>query len=191
MWRIFLTTACRSSPWALSRHPRRTLTAVSGGQTGAINLSWPSAGDDGVFNDLTGYYRIQYATYTVTWSTSGTPTDATTVTIATTSVTPGSSEEKIITGLTDGITYYFVLWTQDEANNWSGISNTASGVPAPPSTVTLSEAVGQAGWMGQGETVRILGTARKWCRTECGGGDGFVGGGAGQRVYGGWQPDQC
>jgi hypothetical protein len=47
--------------------------------------------------------------------------------------------------LTGGLTYYFVLWSGDEVPNWSNVSNTA---------------VGQPGWIGQGETQRILGTAQ-------------------------------
>jgi DNA-binding beta-propeller fold protein YncE len=135
-----------------------TLTAVAGGQAGAIDLSWPSAGDDGPFNALTGNYRVQYATYTATWSTGSTPTDATTLTIATTSVTPGVVQSTTIAGLTSGMTYYFALFTGDEVPNWSDVSNTASAMP--PHSVTLAEAVGQAGWMGRGDTQRILGTAQ-------------------------------
>ncbi|MBK8870390.1 MAG: NHL repeat-containing protein [Elusimicrobia bacterium] len=63
-----------------------TLAAVGGGDQ--VRVTWNSAGDDGAFNNLTGTYRIQYATYTVSWSTSSTPTDATTVTVATTSAVP-------------------------------------------------------------------------------------------------------
>ncbi|MBK8871656.1 MAG: VCBS repeat-containing protein [Elusimicrobia bacterium] len=104
-----------------------TLAGVTGG-FGEIQLTWSSAGDDGSFGNLTGDYRIQYATYTVSWSTSSTPTDATTVTISTTNMVPGSAQSRTITGLTAGLTYYFVLWTADEVPNWSTISNTASAV---------------------------------------------------------------
>jgi hypothetical protein len=141
-----------------------TLAATAGAEE--ITLEWNSVGDDGLYNALTGNYRIQYATYTVSWSTASTPTDATTVTIGTTSVTPGSAQTKVITGLTVGTTYYFVLWSQDEVNNWSDISNTTSAIPL--STVTLAEAVGQAGWMGRGETQRILGTAQVVSDSESG-----------------------
>jgi DNA-binding beta-propeller fold protein YncE len=105
-----------------------TLAASSGVEQ--VTLSWNSPGDDGVFNDLTGNYRIQYATYTLSWSTSSTPTNATTVTVATTSVAPGSAQSWTLGSLDGGVTYYFVLWTQDDANNWSGISNTTSAVPS-------------------------------------------------------------
>jgi predicted nucleotidyltransferase len=148
--------------------PPSTSTLVATAGAGSVTLGWDSAGDDGMIGDLTGNYRIQYATYTVSWSTASTPTDATTVTIATTSVTPGSAQSKVITGLTGDLLYYFVLWSQDEANNWSGISNTTSAVPSTPITVTLAEAVGQAGWMGRGETQRILGTAQVVSNSESG-----------------------
>jgi hypothetical protein len=135
-----------------------TLSAVTGSGGGVADLSWASAGDDGSTGDLTGNYRIQYATYSATWATGSTPTNATTITIATTSVTPGVVQSTTIAGLSTGMTYYFGLFTQDESSNWSNVSNTASAMA--PYTVTLAEAVGQAGWMGRGETQRILGTAQ-------------------------------
>jgi hypothetical protein len=145
-----------------------TLNSASGAATGEINLAWMSAGDDGMKGNLTGNYRIQYATYTASWSTTTTPTNATTVTLATNTVTPGATQTKVVTGLTVGTTYYFVMWSQDDVNNWSGISNTTSAVPSAPITVTLAEAVGQAGWMGRGETQRILGTAQVVSDSESG-----------------------
>jgi hypothetical protein len=120
-----------------------TLAAASTATDGEVLLTWNSAGDDGMNGNVTGTYRIQYATYTPTWSTSSTPTNATTVTIATTTQVPGSAQSKLITGLTGGLTYYFVLWTGDEVPNWSTISNSTSAVPAltvdvvSPSTSTL------------------------------------------------------
>jgi hypothetical protein len=98
-------------------------------QEGEALLAWTSAGDDGMIGNLTGNYRIQYATYTATWSTSSTPTNATTVTLATTTQSPGSAQGYTATGLTGGLTYYFVLWSGDEVPNWSTISNTTSTIP--------------------------------------------------------------
>ncbi|MBK8575373.1 MAG: hypothetical protein IPN90_06745 [Elusimicrobia bacterium] len=97
-----------------------------------VTLTWASAGDDGMIGNLTGNYRIQYATFTASWSTSTTPTNATTVTISTTNVVPGAAQSRTVTGLTGGLTYYFVLWTGDEVPNWSGISNTTSTIPTVP-----------------------------------------------------------
>ncbi|MBK8576532.1 MAG: hypothetical protein IPN90_12945 [Elusimicrobia bacterium] len=113
-----------------------TLAATTGIQQ--VTLNWNSAGDDMVtLGNLTGNYRIQYATYTASWSTSSTPSNATTVTISTTNATPGSAQSYTATGLTGGSTYYFVLWTGDEVPNWSDVSNTASVLltPSVPSTV--------------------------------------------------------
>ncbi|MBK8576628.1 MAG: VCBS repeat-containing protein [Elusimicrobia bacterium] len=121
-----------------------TITSTAG--VGEVTLNWSSAGDDGMIGNLTGTYRIQYATYTASWSTSTTPTNATTVTIATTTQTPASAQAKLVTGLTGGLTYYFVLWTADEVPHWSTISNTTSAVPVAdlvaPSTSTLAATSG-------------------------------------------------
>ncbi|MBK8871069.1 MAG: hypothetical protein IPN19_08460 [Elusimicrobia bacterium] len=140
-----------------------TLNTVTGDVDGEIDLTWSSAGDNGESGNLTGTYRIQYATYTVAWSTSSTPTDATTVTISTTNVVPGSAEAYTATGLTAGLTYYFVLWTGDEVPNWSEVSNTALVYLPVPVMVTLAEAVGQPGWIGQGRRNGFWGQ-RRWCR---------------------------
>ena len=94
-------------------------------QTDGATLTWSSAGDDDMYGDLTGTYRIQYATFSATWSTLSTPANATTVTITTTSVVPGTGQSHTITGLTAGQTYFFVMWTKDDDNNWSGVSNEA------------------------------------------------------------------
>jgi hypothetical protein len=51
-----------------------TLAAASTATDGEVLLTWNSAGDDGMNGNVTGTYRIQYATYTPTWSTSSTPT---------------------------------------------------------------------------------------------------------------------
>ncbi len=128
-----------------------TFTAQEGALEGEIDLTWDSPGDDGGVGNLTGNYRIQYATYTVTWSTSGTPTDGTTVTISTTNAVPGSPQSYTVTGLAGGVTHYFVLWTGDEVPNWSDISNTASVLlaPSPPATGAMtarSETTLTAGW---------------------------------------------
>jgi DNA-binding beta-propeller fold protein YncE/predicted nucleotidyltransferase len=108
--------------------PSTSTVAATSGNPEEVVLTWTSAGDDGSFGDLTGNYRIQYATYVVTWSTSSTPANATTVTVATTTQVPGSAQSRTITSLLSGVTYYFVLWSQDESSNWSAISNSTSGV---------------------------------------------------------------
>ncbi|MBK8870461.1 MAG: VCBS repeat-containing protein [Elusimicrobia bacterium] len=122
-----------------------TLNSVqSSTATGQANLTWTASGEDGSTGTLNGNFRIQYATFTASWSTSTTPSGATTVTIATSSVTPGTSQSQSITGLTLPTTYYFVLWTQDASSRWSSISNTTSTLMdlTAPSTSTLASTSG-------------------------------------------------
>lgn len=136
-----------------------TLTAATGTAAGKIDLSWPSAGDDMVnLGSLTGSYRIEYATYSAVWSAGVPPAGVTTLNISTTNAVPGVVQSTSIAGLMSGTTYYFALFTADEVPNWSDVSNTASALP--PFTLAMAEAVSQPGWIGQGETQRILGTAQ-------------------------------
>jgi hypothetical protein len=78
-----------------------TLVAVEGSVDGGVDLSWASAGDDWMYGNLTGDYRIQYATTAATaWSTSSTPSGAYTLTISTTNVTPGVTQStSVVVGL--------------------------------------------------------------------------------------------
>jgi sugar lactone lactonase YvrE len=123
-----------------------TSTLAASASLDEATISWASAGDDNVnLGNLTGNYRIQYATYTAVWSTSSTPTNATTVTLATTTQSPGSAQGYTATGLTGGLTYYFVLWSGDEIPNWSDISNTTSTIPVIPlRSVTITSGSSQA-----------------------------------------------
>ncbi|MBK8126126.1 MAG: VCBS repeat-containing protein [Elusimicrobia bacterium] len=106
-----------------------TLSAAAGGGPGEINLSWTAPGDDFVYNNLVGQYRIQYSTIAATvWSTATTPSGATTVTIATTAVV-GTAQSTTVTVPTND-TFFIVLWSVDDVGEWSLISNTASAVPA-------------------------------------------------------------
>jgi hypothetical protein len=106
-----------------------TLGAVEGTVDGGVDLSWASAGDDWMYGNLTGDYRIQYATTAATaWSTSSTPSGAYTLTLSTTNQTPGVTQStSVVLGLIQP--WYFVIWTKDEVDNWSVISATVSVVP--------------------------------------------------------------
>jgi predicted nucleotidyltransferase len=107
-----------------------TLAATAG--TSQVSLSWNSAGDDGSLGNLTGQYRIQYATYTATWSTSSTPTGchhrhdrhhhA---------IVPGSAQGYTATSLTND-TYYFVLWSGGRSPQLVGRVQHRVGHPAVP-----------------------------------------------------------
>jgi gliding motility-associated-like protein len=98
-----------------------TLSAIPGTEGGAIDLSWKAPGDDGVTGTLDGKYRIDYATYTKSWNL----TDYE-ISISTSGVNPGDAQSYTVTGLKEGATYYFRIWTADDLNNWSEISNGAT-----------------------------------------------------------------
>ena len=98
-----------------------TLSAVPGTNGGDIDLSWRAPGDEGGTGTLNGEYRIDYATYTKSWNL----TDYEISTLAS-GVNPGDAESFTVTGLKEGATYYFRIWTADDASNWSEISNGAT-----------------------------------------------------------------
>ena len=85
-----------------------------------VDLSWTSPGDDGWDEDLTGKFRIDYATYTKAWSTATYQIE-----ITTDNCPPYSEFNRKIAGLSYGKNYRFRIWTADEVENWSEISNEA------------------------------------------------------------------
>src|SRR5439155_18134361 len=102
-----------------------TATAQSNGD---IWLSWSAPGEP-FYNPLGSgsQYAIEWATYTVVWSTSNAADTSSTATwhvyIATSGVSPGDSQLYVSTGLAGNMTYQFRLWTMDPAGAWSPISN--------------------------------------------------------------------
>ncbi len=111
------------------------LFAEPGSGEGEIDLVWTEVGDDGTKgNIIGGMYGVKYSTdsafawdgpsgFNVEW-----PAD----TIL------GRTQSATIGSLTPGDTYYFRIWTRDDAGNWSeGLSNSATTwaqnyPPAPP-----------------------------------------------------------
>ena len=105
-----------------------TLVAVAGTGPGDIVLTWTAPGDDMIYNNLVGNYRIQYSSNAATaWSTSTTPSGAYTATIAT-SAAVGAAQQTTVT-VTTNDTYYIVIWSQDDVGEWSDLSNVANTVP--------------------------------------------------------------
>lgn len=98
------------------------LRSVVGETEGKIKLIWSVPGEDnGITNPLEegSSYKIQYSTFNIVyWSTANAQ-----VTISTYGVTPGTTVNYTITGLNRGVTYYFRLWSVDEEQNYSLISN--------------------------------------------------------------------
>ncbi|MBU1563874.1 PQQ-binding-like beta-propeller repeat protein [Patescibacteria group bacterium] len=102
------------------------LSAIMGSSRGEINLSWTSPGAD--------QYIIRYATSSVNWASS---TDIISEPI------PGiasSTESLTISNLDTSQIYYWVMKSQDEAGNLSGISNSAFSSPyASANSLVISE----------------------------------------------------
>jgi gliding motility-associated-like protein len=113
------------------------LFAVPGSGAGEVDLTWTEVGDDGTSgNIIGGRYGVKYSTdpafawdgpagFNVEWP-------ANTI--------PGRTQNATIGSLIPGVTYYFRIWTRDEAFNWSsGLSNGATAwaqivtlAPEPP-----------------------------------------------------------
>jgi gliding motility-associated-like protein len=113
------------------------LFAVPGSGAGEVDLTWTEVGDDGTSgNIIGGRYGVKYSTdsafawdgptgFNVEWP-------ANTI--------PGRTQNTTIGSLIPGVTYYFRIWTRDEAFNWSpGLSNGATAwaqivtlAPEPP-----------------------------------------------------------
>jgi hypothetical protein len=118
-----------------------TLAAVPGGVSGTVLLSWRTAGD----NAYTGYlldgrYKVGYSTFS---GAAVSTTDAQ-VSITTITLTAGSTQYAAVTGLNSSATYYFTLWTADDALNWSPPSNEAAGMSGAPDSGSLSGRVTDA-----------------------------------------------
>ncbi|MEO0224669.1 MAG: fibronectin type III domain-containing protein, partial [candidate division WOR-3 bacterium] len=98
-----------------------------------IVLSWIAPGDDGWMGDIVdGRYRIRYSTYVLPsadfWDTGSWSDFQNKFEIEwSTNTSPYSAQRRRLTGLLPGVTYYIRIWTRDEnPNNWSDISNTAT-----------------------------------------------------------------
>ncbi len=100
-----------------------TLSGISGNFEGEVELFWTAPGDNGnedIIED--GKFRIQHSTWTgVVWSTV-----SPNIEISTSNVKFGDSQVYLVTGLINGATYYFRIWTCDEVPNWSEISHGAT-----------------------------------------------------------------
>jgi len=117
------------------------LYAAPGGSPDAVALAWTVRGDDGASGYLLkGEFAIQYSTYPgVVFSTGSAG-----VSISTSDLTAGASAEYTITGLSAGTGYYFALWTEDDAGNWSALSNIAAAGTAGAATGKIMGMVMQA-----------------------------------------------
>lgn len=131
-------TADRSAPATLAPFdvtrpaPVTDVLATSSG-TSSAHVSWTMTGDD----SLTGRASVVDLRYTTA------PLDATSFLLAAqwpvgVPDTSGAIMQADVTGLQEGRTYYFALRVQDDAGNWSAISNvdTTRSPGQRPGTVT-------------------------------------------------------
>ncbi|MBA3066801.1 lamin tail domain-containing protein [bacterium] len=110
------------------------LAAVSGDDAGKIDLSWTATGDDGLDkNNGDGRYRLRYATYCVTSSTSAWwDNNSANEEVLLNPADVGVTENKTLFNLVPGATYYFAIKAYDSSYNPSEIdvlarsSNTAT-----------------------------------------------------------------
>lgn len=106
------------------------LIAAPGGP-GSVTLTWTAPGDDG-FSGTAYAYEIRQAASAaiVSGFTAATPLFGEPMPGA-----AGGTVAMTVTGLTDGVTYFFGLKTADEQGNWSNLSNVASAQAGTPPTI--------------------------------------------------------
>jgi len=129
------------------------LTALFSGLDNTITLQWISPGDDGYTGDLLSgsAFIIQVASESTIGSVTWDYNNPANIIISTSSISPGTTNSYNIT-LIGGDTYYFRIWTRDDGNNYSSISNGATYyLPVyPPEAITdltvtlLSSLIGSA-----------------------------------------------
>gem|GEM_PF-2914128 len=96
------------------------LFAQPGTNKKEIKLTWTAVGDDEISGD------IIYGAYELKYSSSALPPEECEYSIIwTTNTSPGNKETFTVSGLPEGVTYYFYLRTADEARNFSTWSNRA------------------------------------------------------------------
>ena len=129
----------------------------------SATLTWTATGDDGA-TGRAGFYDIRYSTAPITNST----WDAAVRALAEPGPrASGTGESFIVSGLDPDTTYYFALRVRDDMGNQSAISNAASTVTVPASTL-FSDSVenGVGGWTASGlwhrSTLRANSPSTAW-----------------------------
>jgi hypothetical protein len=141
---IYLRTSGALSTWAtgyfddisfvfISSPPGQVtgFVATTGSNGGEINLVWVSPTATIGYEDVlpTGCsFYIQYASWTgINFSTTTQPPEGGYhIWIPTGPVIQGSYCYYTVSGLEEGVTYYFRIWVKDNAGNWSEISDGAT-----------------------------------------------------------------
>ena len=129
----------------------------------SATLTWTATGDDGA-TGLAGFYDIRYATAPITSST----WDSAARALAEPGPRgAGSGESFVVSGLDPDTTYHFALRVRDDMGNQSAVSNGASGITVP-ATSLFSDSVesGGGGWTASGlwhrSTLRANSPSTAW-----------------------------
>ncbi len=153
----------RIGPARRRRHPRwrRWLSFLAGaaalllapalahGQAGpdSVTLAWTAPGDDGTIGTASAY-DLRMSLSPIDAGNFGAATAITGLAVPRAS---GTRETFKVRGLTRGTVYYFAIRTQDDAGNWSGLSNLLrwdwvldTSPPAAPGGVTATRETSNA-----------------------------------------------
>jgi len=123
-WSVISNTTTTKTPDVVSPLAVGNLSASMPAEPAKISLVWSTPGDNGISEALPGgsSFIIDYATYpSKPWASA-----VYEIEIPTNAVAPGELCSKIVTGLALQATYYFSVWTIDEAGNVSTNSNVAA-----------------------------------------------------------------
>lgn len=105
--------------------PPAAITGLAAGPATSytdVMLSWPAPGDDGpAGNIFGGRFRIDFdSDASKAWGPEAAKIELST------SAAAGSAQSFLVTGLPQGATWYFRVWTADGELNWSPVSNGAT-----------------------------------------------------------------
>src|SRR3989339_414710 len=127
---VVIYNRCLTSAEILAHYNRDALSpaainnlSTSNPTTTSVTLQWTSVGDDGT-TGTAQTYDIRQQTYTIT---AGNWANATQCNGEPTPKINNSNESFTVTGLTNNTTYYFGIKVGDEVQNWSALSNIATG----------------------------------------------------------------
>ena len=134
----------------------------------SVTLTWTAPGDDSLIG-LATRYDIRYSTALITSANFAT---ATAIGSPPAPIAPGTSQSFNATGLQPSTTYWFAIQTQDDAGNWSGLSNVVSKTtlaapdvtrPAPVAlnVTSVTDTTASLGWSAVGDD-SLTGTATSY-----------------------------
>ena len=131
--------------------------AVVGTDESSVELTWTATGDDGAAGRA-AEYDLRYSTSPITEGNWSSATQMAGEWYQQKPQSAGSADGLIVSGLTPGVTYYFAVKVEDNAANWSPLSNVISAAPIDDSVAPAAIADLTAGNPGE-DTVDLTWTA--------------------------------